>query len=127
MAIGRVIVLETTWMLQRQDDVKKFAWHAVKLATIARIARATRHIGLLAGRRKDVFHNTPLRRHSMDMCHFDDYVIYVCSSFIIYVELYVFYVCTVSVVKGWTVCVVHGWTVCDVLMFYYSYSLLHCR
>ena len=67
MAIGRVIVLETTWMLQRQDEVKKFAWHAVKLATVARVARATRPMGLLAGWQKGVFHNAPLRRCSMQV------------------------------------------------------------
>jgi len=58
-----------TWMLQRHEEVKKFAWHAVKLGIDARIARATRHIGLLAGRRKDVFHNAPLRRSSFGLLH----------------------------------------------------------
>ena len=54
---------------EARGGVKKFAWHVVKLAIVARIAKASRHIGLLEGRRKGVFHNTPLRRRSFDLLH----------------------------------------------------------
>ena len=67
MAVGRVVVLEMTWMLQRQEVVKKFAWHAAKLGIVVSSAKATRHIGLLEGRQKGVFHNAPLRRSSFGL------------------------------------------------------------
>jgi len=125
--VGRVIVLETTWMHQRLEVLTNIAWHAVE-NTFARIAKATQPIGVQMARRKGMFHNAILRRNRRKFMYCLCATVMKCTCDVL-ISVWTMCACTCMkyVLFGKTLCLSYVSTVCvvrDVCLDYILCTML---